>query len=113
MHLWNGQRHAEQYAGTEWVLSSEISSYLLAKQDDRPYEMDLKGYGRTFPHRFGEAGNKLLYTQIVASPIGDQLLLDFSKELINLEKLGQDAIPDYFSISFSGVDAVNHFFWTF
>lgn len=72
--------------------------------------MDLKGYGRTFPHRFGEAGNKLLFTQIVASPIGDQLLLDFSKELIINEKLGQDAVPDYFSISFSGVDAINHFF---
>ncbi len=109
-HLWNGQRQAEQYAGTEWKLSSEISSYLLAEQDDRPYEMDLKGYGRTFPHRFGEAGNKLLFTQIVASPIGDQLLLDFSKELIINEKLGQDAVPDYFSISFSGVDAINHFF---
>lgn len=109
-HLWNGQRQAEQYAGTEWKLSSDISSYLLAEQDDRPYEMDLKGYGRTFPHRFGEAGNKLLFTQIVASPIGDQLLLDFSKELIIKEKLGQDAVPDYLSISFSGVDAVNHFF---
>jgi hypothetical protein len=66
---WNGQRQAEKYAGTEWELSSDISSYLLAGQDDRPYEMDLKGYGRTFPHRFGEAGNKLLFTQIVVSSI--------------------------------------------
>jgi predicted AlkP superfamily pyrophosphatase or phosphodiesterase len=107
---WNGQRTAEQYAGTEWELSSERSTYLLAGQDDRPYEMDLKGYGRTFPHRFGEAGNKLLYTQLLVSSIGDQLLLDFSKELIINEQLGQDSIPDYLSISFSSVDAVNHFF---
>lgn len=82
----------------------------MAGQDDRPYELDLKGFGRTFPHRFGEAGNQLLFTQIVASPIGDQLLLDFSKELVIAEKLGQDTVPDYLSISFSGVDAVNHFF---
>jgi predicted AlkP superfamily pyrophosphatase or phosphodiesterase len=107
---WNGQRKAEKYAGTEWELSSELSTYLLAGQDDRPYEMDLKGYGRTFPHRFGEAGSKLLNTQLVASPIGDQLLLDLSKELIINEQLGQDAIPDYLSVSFSSVDAVNHFF---
>jgi predicted AlkP superfamily pyrophosphatase or phosphodiesterase len=72
--------------------------------------MDLKGYGRTFPHRFGEAGNKLLYTQLLASPVGDQLLLDFSKTLISNERLGQDIVPDYLSISFSGVDAINHFF---
>ena len=107
---WNEQRKSEKYAGTKWELSSDLTTYLLAEQDDRPYEMDLKGYGRTFPHRFGEADNKLLFTQLVASPIGDQLLLDFSKALVTNERLGQDAIPDYLSISFSGVDAVNHFF---
>ncbi len=107
---WNEQRKSEKYAGTKWTLSSDMSTYLLAAQDDRPYEMDLKGYGRTFPHRFGEVDNKLLFTQLVASPIGDQLLLDFSKALIINEQIGQDAIPDYLSISFSGVDAINHFF---
>ena len=107
---WNGQRKAEEYAGTEWVLSSDKSTYLLAGQDDRPYEADLKGYGRTFPHRFGEAGNKLLNTQLLVSPVGDQLALDFSKVLISNEQLGQDVVPDYLSISFSSVDATNHFF---
>jgi hypothetical protein len=107
---WNDQRNSEKYAGTEWALSSEVSTYLLAGQDDRPYEADLKGYGRTFPHRFGKAGNKLLFTQLLISPIGDQLALDFSKALIVNEQLGQDNIPDYLSISFSSVDAVNHFF---
>ena len=107
---WNGHRKAEKYAGTEWKLSQERSTYLLAGQDNRPYEADLKGYGRTFPHRFGEADNKLFFTQLAASPIGDQLLLDFSKELIKNEQLGQDAVPDYLSISFSATDVINHFF---
>jgi predicted AlkP superfamily pyrophosphatase or phosphodiesterase len=107
---WNDQRKAEKYAGSEWTLLADKSSYLLADQDDRPYEADLKGYGRTFPHRFGGAGNKLLFTQLAVSPVGDELLLDFSKTLISNEHLGQDAIPDYLSISFSAVDAVNHFF---
>jgi predicted AlkP superfamily pyrophosphatase or phosphodiesterase len=107
---WNAQRKAEQYAGTEWTLSADRSSYLLAGQDDRPYEADLKGYGRTFPHRYGEAGSKLLYTQVLVSSVGDQLLLDFARELISSEQLGQDEVPDYLSVSFSSVDAVNHFF---
>jgi len=107
---WNGQRNAEKFAGTEWTLSSELSTYLLGGQDDRPYEANLKGYGRTFPHRFGEASSKLLYTQLLASPVGDQLLLDFSKALIINEQLGQDSVPDYLSISFSAVDVINHFF---
>jgi predicted AlkP superfamily pyrophosphatase or phosphodiesterase len=52
----------------------------------------------------------LFYTRILVSPVGDQLALDFSKTLITHEQLGQDEIPDYLSISFSAVDAVNHFF---
>jgi predicted AlkP superfamily pyrophosphatase or phosphodiesterase len=107
---WNARRQAEQYAGTEWTLSADKSNYLLGGQDDRPYEVDLKGFGRIFPHAYGEAGSKLLYTQLIASPVGDRLLLDFARELILGEQLGQDKVPDYLSISFSSVDATNHFF---
>ncbi len=107
---WNGQRKAEKFSGTMWELSADPSTYLLAAQDDRPYEADLRGYGRVFPHRFGDVDDKLLYTQLLVSPIGDLLLLGFSKALVVNEQLGQDEIPDYLSISFSSVDAVNHFF---
>lgn len=107
---WNAERKASAYAGKEWTLLNDKSSYLLASQDDRAYETDLRGYGRIFPHRFGDAGNKLLYTQIVASPAGDALLADFAKTLVKEEKLGQGSTTDYLSVSFSGVDAVNHFF---
>jgi predicted AlkP superfamily pyrophosphatase or phosphodiesterase len=107
---WNAQHQAEGYAGKSWSLLSDASTYRLAAQDDRPYEADLKGYGRVFPHPFGKADDKLFYTRILVSPIGDQLTFDFSKALITHELLGQDEIPDYLSISFSAVDAVNHFF---
>jgi len=107
---WNDQRKAEGYAGKSWSLLNDAATYLLAAQDDRPYEADLRGYGRVFPHPFGQADDKLLYTRILVSPVGDQLLLDFSKVLVNNENLGQDKNPDYLSISFSAVDAVNHFF---
>jgi predicted AlkP superfamily pyrophosphatase or phosphodiesterase len=107
---WNARRQAEQYAGKSWTLLNDASSYLLGAQDDRPYEVDLRGYGRVFPHPFGEADDKLFYTRLLVSPVGNQLALDFSKALITNEQLGQDSIPDYLSISFSSVDAVNHFF---
>ena len=107
---WNAQRKAESFADREWTLGFDSSTYLLIGQDDRPYEADLRGYGRTFPHRFGPADGGLLPTQVLVSPEGDRLVLDFSKALIAGEALGQDAVPDYLSISFSSVDAVNHFF---
>jgi len=107
---WNARHQADGYAGKSWSLLNDASTYLLGAQDDRPYEVDLRGYGRVFPHPFGDAADKLFYTRLLISPVGDQLTLDFSKALITKEQLGQDSIPDYLSISFSSVDAVNHFF---
>jgi arylsulfatase A-like enzyme len=44
------------------------------------------------------------------SPAGDRLLADFARTLLESEGLGSDGITDYLSVSFSAVDAVNHFF---
>lgn len=107
---WNSQLKADQYAGSSWELLEDPSTYLLYAQDDRPYEADLRGFGRVFPHNFAQSGNKIFYTQLFASPVGDKLLLDFTKTLVRNEQMGKDAIPDYLSVSFSSVDTVNHFF---
>jgi predicted AlkP superfamily pyrophosphatase or phosphodiesterase len=107
---WNAQRQAEARAGEAWTLLEDSSTYLLGDRDDRPYETDLKGYGRVFPHVFGPSDHPLFFTRLLVSPVGDQLTADFAKVLLTSEGLGQDAVPDYLSISFSGVDAVNHFF---
>jgi predicted AlkP superfamily pyrophosphatase or phosphodiesterase len=110
VQAWNAAGHARGHAGTSWKLTDEISTYLLGEQDDRPYEADLKGYGRTFPHPFGALDDGLFYTRLFVSHVGDELTADFAKELLVSEGLGVDSVPDYLSISFSGVDAVNHFF---
>ena len=107
---WNGQRLAEQLGGQQWQLLLEPQQYRPGRRDDRPYEVDLKGYGRTFPHPFGSADHPLFFTRVLISPEGDRLLLDFGKALIEAEQIGVDEVTDYLSISFSAVDAVNHFF---
>ena len=107
---WNSQLKAEGYQDRYWTLLNDPSSYLLFDQDNRPYEADLSGFSRTFPHPFEGLDDKLFFTKILTSPVGDQLTLDFAKEMIVSEQIGADDIPDYVSISFSGVDAVNHFF---
>ena len=107
---WNAKRQVEKVGNKQWELLHKKSSYLLGHQDDRIYETDLRGYGRVFPHPFAEPGSSILPTQVLVSPFGDRITSDFARAIIINEKLGQDAIPDYLSISFSGVDAVNHFF---
>lgn len=107
---WNRERQAEGVSEKHWELLLEQAQYRHGDQDDRPYEVDLKGYGRTFPHPYGAVKHPLFFTRIMVSPKGDQLLLDFSKALIRNEQIGDDEVTDFLSISFSSVDAVNHFF---
>ncbi|MEP2704911.1 MAG: alkaline phosphatase family protein [Roseibium sp.] len=107
---WNEQRQAEELGGQSWGLLNDQDSYLLAEKDDRSFETDLKGYGRTFPHAFGDTNDPLFFTRVLVSADGDRLTADFTKALITAEGVGSDDVTDYLSVSFSGVDAVNHFF---
>ncbi|MGI9367407.1 MAG: alkaline phosphatase family protein, partial [Ruegeria sp.] len=107
---WNNQRPLDAAIGMQWVLEDPVESYLLAENDDRPYETDLKGFGRTFPHTYGDPSDGLYYTQVLLSPLGDKVTASFGKAAVVGEALGQDDDVDYLSLSFSGVDATNHFF---
>jgi predicted AlkP superfamily pyrophosphatase or phosphodiesterase len=107
---WNSKSQARDLSGKSWALLNDQTTYLLKDADDREFETDLKGYGRVFPHPYGSIEDKLFYTRVLVSPEGDRLAADFAKALISAEQLGKDDVTDYLSVSFSSVDAVNHFF---
>jgi predicted AlkP superfamily pyrophosphatase or phosphodiesterase len=107
---WNAAKPADRYAGKSWELLQDQADYLFGEADDRPYETDFPGYGRTFPHPFGNREDKYFTTLLTVSPAGDELTLDFAKALIKNENLGQDDKPDYLSVSFSSTDYVGHLF---
>lgn len=107
---WNAREPALAYAGTAWQLLHPPARYLFVNADDREHEIDFPGFGRTFPHAYGEAGDKYLTTRLTLGPAGDELTLDFAKALLDNEQLGEDAVPDYLAISFSSTDYVGHLF---
>lgn len=107
---WNREKRAFAYAGKSWNLLHDKSAYLFGDADDRHWEIDFPGYGRTFPHPFGKADNKYFTTLLTLSPVGDELTLDFTKALIENEQLGIDNIPDYLAVSFSSTDYIGHLF---
>ncbi len=107
---WNARGPTSKYAGTSWQLLHDRSTYLFGEADDRPYETALPGYGRVFPHPFGDADGKYFTTLLTISPAGDEMVLDFAKTLIENEGLGVDAKPDYLALSFSSTDYVGHIF---
>ena len=107
---WNARKPAQAYAGKSWELLHPANQYLFGDADDREYETDFPGFGRTFPHAYGEADDKYFTTRLTLSPAGDELTLDFASTLLENEQLGQDDIPDYLAISFSSTDYVGHVF---
>ncbi|MCB1773058.1 MAG: alkaline phosphatase family protein [Gammaproteobacteria bacterium] len=107
---WNARKPAAGYGGKSWELTHAPERYLMGGKDDRIYETDVAGFGRTFPHAYGDAGDRYFTTKLTLSPAGDELTLDFAKTLLVEEGLGQDDVPDYLAVSFSSTDYVGHIF---
>ena len=106
----NKQQPAQRFANTSWNLLHKQESYLFGNSDDREWETDVAGFGRVFPHSFGDGSSRYFTTWLTLSPAGDKLVLEFAKRLLVEERLGTDSVTDYLSVSFSSTDYVGHVF---
>ncbi len=107
---WNAERRPFRYAGTSWELLADRAGYVFADADDQPWETELPGFGRTFPHPYGEADGRFFTTLLTTSPAGDALTAEFAKALIANEAIGDDDVLDFLGVSFSSTDYVGHLF---
>ena len=107
---WEARGVVGSYAETDWTLLLPTENYLFADRDDQPWETDFPGFGITFPHNFGPADSRYYTTLLTLSPAGDEITVDFAKALMVAENVGQDAVPDFMSVSLSSTDYVGHLF---
>ena len=110
VEAWNARKPAAEYSGKSWTLTHPASTYIFGDADDRAYETDFPGFGRTFPHPYGTADDKYFTTRLTLSPAGDELTLDFARTLLDSEQMGEDDVTDYLAVSFSSTDYVGHLF---
>jgi predicted AlkP superfamily pyrophosphatase or phosphodiesterase len=106
----NEARPAQRFAGKSWTLLHAADSYMFGGTDDRAWETDVAGFGRVFPHAFGDGSSPYFTTWLTLCPAGDQLVLEFAKEALVHESLGKDDDTDLLSVSFSTTDYVGHVF---
>ena len=106
----NAAAPAARYANSSWTLMHDQDTYMFGDSDDREWETDVAGFGKTFPHSFGDGNSPYFTTWLTLSPAGDQLVLDFAKLALVNESLGKDEVTDYLSVSFSSTDYVGHVF---
>lgn len=107
---WNEAKHADRYMGEAWELLREESVYVFADPDDRASERPYKHLGNVFPHQLGGEQPEDFYAALRFTPMGDQLTLDFAKELLTQEDVGQGEATDMLAISFSATDYIQHAF---
>jgi predicted AlkP superfamily pyrophosphatase or phosphodiesterase len=110
LEAWNAEQRPRRYAGKAWELSRPVETYVSGLADDRIWETDFPGYGRVFPHPYGEAESKYFNTLLTLSPAGDELTRELAEAVLVNERLGQDEIPDFLSVSFSSTDYIGHLF---
>ncbi len=101
----------ERYLRKPWQLSKEQDHYQTSFADSNAYEKPLvKKGGITFPYNLLEAYRKEGYKVLKSIPQGNTMTTDFAISLLKEEALGQDAVPDFLSISYSATDYVGHTF---
>ncbi len=101
----------QEYLASGWEFSLAEENYQESLSDHNKYERPyIKGGQTSFPYSFKEAFQKSGANLIKATPQGNQLVIDFAKQLMKEEEIGKDAILDFLSISFSATDYIGHQF---
>ena len=100
--------------GQTWERVLPEEEYKFLGNDDQPYEDGGNGLGRAFPHKIaGDDPSRItgsFYDALLTSPFGNELVLEFAKEAIKAEQLGQRDVTDLLCISLSSNDYVGHSF---
>ncbi|NEV95023.1 alkaline phosphatase family protein [Psychroflexus sp. YR1-1] len=95
-----------------WDTYQDISTYTESGSDLNTYENGFRGKKEAaFPYDLKSlARENGTFSILRPTPYGNDLLLDFAKEAIVGEELGQDEFTDVFTLSFSSTDYVGHNF---
>ncbi len=108
----NANGKAEAYMNMTWNLERDESNYDESHADNNGFETPFKGTLRpVFPYILSELRNTNgNFDLIKATPFGNNMTIDFAKEVIANEQLGQDEHTDMLCMSFSSTDYIGHQF---
>lgn len=96
-----------------WNTLYPLESYFQHTPDDNPYEgYYVKDEKVTFPIKTGEIMVKNGRDVIKATPFGNTITLNFAKEVLVNEDMGNNPanVPDFLAVSLSSTDYVGHQF---
>lgn len=102
----------QKYFGRVWNELRPDIAKRICDDDDVPYEADLYGFGRAFPHKiFGKDSTRITpsyYARVDGSPFSTEILLDFARAVCERESLGTRNVTDMLCVGISSMDEVGH-----
>jgi hypothetical protein len=107
VNAFNAAKPAERYFRAKWSPLLPEMAYARSVPDAQPWF----ARGGALPKTMGEgldAPGPRFFGDLLASPFGDALTLDFARAAIAGEALGADEATDILSVSLSSHDYVNH-----
>jgi len=112
VNAFNAKRNAERFWLAEWKPLRPPEDYAGSSPDDQAWQGQA-GFGKRLPATLGagmQAPGERFFTDVLTSPFGDQITLEFALAALRHEGLGQDDTPDVLAVSLSSHDYINHTF---
>lgn len=107
---YNSKKEANRYFAKNWNTLYPIETYTQSTADNQLYEGKFRGEETpTFPHQLTSFIDKN-FEMIKSTPYGNTMTFDFSKLVIENEKMGQTGNTDFLAVSCSSTDYVGHQF---
>ena len=109
----NGEGLVAKAFGSTWDRALPESADIYKNADDAPWEADVAGLGRTFPHKLDgkeKAPGPKFYEAFMTSPAGVDYTFAFARAAVEGEQLGGRGPTDLLAVSVSGTDYVGHTF---
>jgi len=108
---YNSRRIPDSLMKTDWNLLYDKLKYVQSTEDDKGNERLLESdKSRVFPHKYQSVIGSKSYDPFRSSPYGIVYTMDFAKEIIRKEKMGQGAATDMLCVSISSTDYIGHRF---
>ncbi len=110
LRVLNEQNADQAFVGKTWDLLYPVGEYTQYYQDDAPFEGQLPGSGRAFPHKLPDESGKPYYDAMTTSPFGNDYTLQAAQALVEAEQLGKRGVTDLLTLNLSSNDYVGHSF---